>query len=72
MNRKGRWRTAQQGHSGYPDLTLSREGVTIFRELKSNTGRLSPEQRIWGKHMGDAWGVWRPTDWTDIVKTLKR
>jgi hypothetical protein len=46
--------------------------VTIFRELKSNTGRLSPEQRIWGKHMGDAWGVWRPTDWTDIVKTLKR
>jgi hypothetical protein len=72
MNKRGKWMTATQGHIGFPDLVLARDGVVLFRELKSATGRLTPDQKIWGKHLADAWGVWRPTDYEEIVSTLKR
>lgn len=71
MSRRGKFATFQQGETGYPDLTLARKGVVLFRELKSNTGRLSPEQEAWGEELGEAWGVWRPTDWQSIVITLR-
>ena len=71
MNARGRHATFQQGEKGFPDLTLARRGVVIFRELKSNTGRLSPEQEAWGAELGDAWGVWRPRDWALVMDTLR-
>lgn len=73
MNKKGRWATFQNEEGkGYPDLTLARDGVVIFRELKSNTGTLSAEQKAWGAQLGDAWGVWRPRDYEEIRRTLAR
>lgn len=71
MNSRGRYATFQQGEKGYPDLTLARKGVVIFRELKSNTGVLTAEQKAWGEELGDLWGVWRPTDWHQIITTLR-
>lgn len=44
----GEWRTAVQGHSGFPDLVLvhSVAGV-LYLELKSATGKLTPDQVKW-------------------------
>lgn len=71
MSRRGRYATFQQGEKGFPDLTLARRGVVLFRELKSNTGTLTKEQKAWGRELGDAWGVWRPTDWPLVLTTLR-
>ena len=64
------WRTAIQGDPGYPDLTLARGGVTILRELKSEKGRVTPDQEYWIKAAGAQ--VWRPSDWLMIQETLAR
>jgi hypothetical protein len=53
---------------GYPDLHLVHVAGhrTIFRELKTETGRLSPDQRVWLDALtavGADADVWRPTDW---------
>lgn len=52
---------------GFPDLVLvsSRRGRVLFRELKTDVGRISPQQRAWltGLTAGGAdAGVWRPAD----------
>lgn len=50
---------------GYPDWTICGTGGLIFRELKSETGQLSPEQRRWRNVLqaaGADWAVWRPAD----------
>ena len=66
MNARGRYRTAIQGHRGFPDLVLaSRHGV-IFVECKTETGSLEPDQRAWRDALqaaGADWRLWRPRDW---------
>ena len=50
---------------GFPDWTICGTGGLIFRELKSETGQLSPEQRRWRNVLvaaGQDWAVWRPED----------
>jgi len=70
------WRTAVQGSGkGFCDLVLAKPGRgVLFRELKVDNGRLSPEQREWLATLiaakADA-GVWRPENWIEIVSTLK-
>ena len=85
------WHTAIQGHAGFPDLVLARRGVVLFRELKGRDkhgrmGRLSSEQRDWGRQLDPQWphedtlarrvvmlplfDVWTPDDWDLIVATL--
>lgn len=54
------WRTAMQGHKGFPDLVLARSGIVLFRELKGydargRLGRLSSEQRDWGRQLDLDW-----------------
>lgn len=52
--------------SGWPDLVLSGRHGTIFRELKSATGRMRPEQKAWLFRLdesGQDAAVWRPADW---------
>jgi hypothetical protein len=59
---------------GWPDLTLGRDGVLLFRELKAEKGRLSMEQREWADLLtaaGMDWAVWRPSDWSLIEATLR-
>ena len=60
---------------GYPDLTLlhPRHGV-CFAELKSDTGRVSPEQLRWinALHRASAVAfVWRPRNLREIERFLK-
>ena len=58
-----------QGHIGFPDLVLAREGVVIFAELKAEKGRLRPDQEKWIAALGACY-VWRPSDWPAILQIL--
>ena len=58
---------------GWPDLVLVRERV-LFRELKTDRGRVTPEQQYWLDRLtaaGQDAGLWRPSDWETIVEVLK-
>lgn len=60
--------------SGWPDLVLWRPGRFLLRELKSDTGRLSPQQEHTLAELQAAGvdaGVWRPADWPTIEETLR-
>lgn len=49
---------------GWPDLVLIGQGI-IYRELKSATGTLRPDQRDWRDMLraaGADWAIWRPAD----------
>jgi hypothetical protein len=77
QNRAGAWVTpvAADG-KGWVDLVLVRDRV-IYRELKSEHAKLTPEQETWGEWLLEAgcdWGVWRPHDWLDgrIEAELRR
>ncbi len=57
---------------GMLDLILVRERV-LWRELKSEKGQLSGEQKLWIswlKNAGQDVKVWRPSMWKQIVKEL--
>ncbi len=61
---------------GFLDLVLvhADRGV-LWRELKKQNGRVSPDQRKWMDRLtaaGENVGVWRPSDWVSdrIVKEL--
>lgn len=74
---------SRRSHKGFPDLVLvrpagqwrdSRLGRVLFIELKTDTGRLKPEQEQWGRILlaaGADWRLWRPRDWPEIERTLK-
>ena len=75
QNAKGRWRTAQAGDTGFPDLVLAhpKRGV-IFAELKSAIGKLSDRQQAWLDTLRQAGAevyVWRPADIEQIKAILK-
>jgi hypothetical protein len=75
QNAQGRWRTAQAGDTGFPDLVLAhpKRGV-IFAELKSAIGKLSDHQQTWLatlKQAGAEVYVWRPADIEQIKAILK-
>lgn len=70
---KETYRTPYRGDKGFPDLVLSRAGVVLLVELKSETGKLSPDQEFWAKAIGESYRLWRPHDWTGgtIEKELR-
>lgn len=47
LNRHGKWSTPLQGNPGFVDLVLCRPPRLLLLELKSERGRLSPDQRVW-------------------------
>lgn len=50
------WRTAVQGHAGFPDLVLARSGVVLIRELKGPAGHLASAQIDWASELtGEGW-----------------
>ena len=71
LTRSGRWSTATQGDIGFPDLVLARGGQVLIVELKTNRGRVSPEQRKWLTELGDLARLWRPRDWDNILDELQ-
>lgn len=60
--------------SGWPDLVLARPPRLIIVELKSQAGRVKPEQDRWLKLLRACPGIetylWRPDDWDDIEGIL--
>lgn len=63
------WKTAVAGDgAGFPDLLLVGHGRIIAAELKSDIGKVTPEQWKWlcafGQN-GVGAHVWRPDDWRD-------
>lgn len=64
------YRTPLEGHPGCPDLILARDSVIIFAELKSQTGRVSPDQKEWLAALGTYGRVWRPSDLKEIEDIL--
>lgn len=76
MNRRGQWATPIQGDPGWPDLVLVRAGHLIIRELKAEGARPSAEQWVWLEALESVGhietGIWRPSDWPEIERTLRR
>lgn len=70
---KDGWRTAVAADGkGWPDLVCVRERL-VFIEAKSETGKLSKEQKLWRQWLIAAraeWYCWRPSDWPEIRKVL--
>jgi VRR-NUC domain len=70
------WRTAMQGDKGWPDLVLLRPPRLILAELKSDTGRVSPEQSDWIAQLAEVPGlevyIWRPSNWEIVYTTLAK
>jgi hypothetical protein len=66
---------SRRSEDGWPDLVLCDGKRLIIAELKSATGKLTPEQMSWLAllaHTGKVeCYVWRPTDWEGIVAILQ-
>jgi len=67
-------RRAYYDTTGFPDLLMiSPQGTVLFREVKTDTGKLTALQSRWGARLTDRaadWAVWRPKHWPEIVTTL--
>ncbi len=65
---------SRKNRPGFPDLVMAREGRTIFAELKSQRGRVRPEQQRWLDELAKAPGIevylWRPSDLDSIIQML--
>ena len=66
---------------GFPDLVMVRDAVVLFVELKTQKGKVRPEQESWGQALVQVEGaapchikyrIWRPSQWDQIVETLAR
>jgi hypothetical protein len=69
------WRTPVSGPmgAGFPDLVLVRGERLVFAELKSQDGRLRPEQRdvIESLRSAAECHVWRPSDLPHVLEILR-
>lgn len=65
---------SRRSEPGWPDLALVRDRL-VMAELKTDTGRVSPEQRQWLDALASA-GVetylWRPRDIDEVLDVLQR
>ncbi len=71
------YRTWNSQHSpaGYPDLTMVREDILLFAELKSEKGKVTPAQWDWLLTLAKSGKceahLWKPEHWDEIVETLR-
>ena len=74
---------SRKSDPGFPDLVLCRPvsatspGRLIFAELKSSTGKLSPDQHRWLSVLEHSLPdvevyCWRPRDWRQLIEILTR
>lgn len=64
------WRTALQGDSGFVDLVLAKAGRVLHVEVKTDKGRVRPDQIAWAKEIGPTYRLWRPKDWPVALSEL--
>ena len=65
---------SRRSEPGFPDLVLVRDKVVMFRELKTDKGRLTTAQKHWGDKLtesGSDYAVWRPSMKDEIHEELK-
>lgn len=75
----GGWRhyhthNSRKSAKGFPDLVFVRDRV-VYVELKSEDGRLRPEQEEWLQALAKAGQevyVWRPSDRAEMERVLLR
>lgn len=56
---------SRRSAKGWPDLAICGKRGFIARELKTERGKVTPEQERWGlmlRAVGVSWDVWRPED----------
>ena len=56
---------ARRSEAGYPDWTIVGVGGVLFRELKTQRGKLAKDQMAWANELvlaGADWDTWRPED----------
>lgn len=68
---KETWRTPVEGHNGFPDLVLARDGFVLLVELKTDMGTLSDDQERWLLAAQKVAAVWRPRNWPHIEAVLR-
>lgn len=71
---KGAWRT-NTSVVGWPDLALWKPGDFFMAELKSDTGKLRPEQETVIAELraaGVEVNVWAPRSWPQVIERLVR
>ena len=61
---------------GWPDVALVRPPRLIFAELKTEKGKVSPEQQEWLDLLRSVGGnvevyVWRASDFDEVVRILR-
>jgi hypothetical protein len=66
---------AKHSPAGFPDEVLVRPPRLVFAELKSETGKLTPDQEEWLEELRQVPGVevfvWRPSDMDEIERLLR-
>lgn len=65
---------SRRSEAGFPDLTIVGARGVLFRELKTDTGKLRKEQQYWLSALRSSGAnvkVWRPKDWDVIVSELQ-
>lgn len=73
MDRRGRWSTPLQGDAGFPDLDMTHGERHVYAEIKSEKGKLRPEQRVWLVSLWEAGAevfCWKPSYWWQVVDVL--
>ena len=77
LNARGHYQTPVAADGAcWPDLYMLHPGrrtPPLYRELKSQKGKVDPLQQRWGDDLlacGQDWSVWRPSDWPEIVDAL--
>jgi len=68
------WTTALSGHPGFPDYIAVKDGSVIVIELKSEKGKVSPDQQLWLEAFKQAdidVYLWRPSDFDFAVSKLR-
>lgn len=65
---------SRRSNPGFPDLVLAHHRLgLLFVELKTDKGKLTPDQDRWRLVLiraGADARVWRPRDWPEIEQTL--
>lgn len=57
--------------AGFPDLVIAGPGGVLYREVKTERGRVEDKQWEWCHSLvkdGHDWQVWRPHQWPDVIK----
>lgn len=64
---------SRRNRAGFPDLVIVGDHGAIFAELKTDTGKVRPEQETWLLRLraaGETAYIWRPSNWDLIVARL--